>query len=182
MDSWAQKIKTDGSWSPSHPALCKTKRNQNYKFQTCHLPHTIVVSLPRELEPASAAARRLKGLERSVTASLLHQLSVWILMANSLFLPNHTLVAPPPRILSASVSSKPNKPQPPLLPCPPSLRLLGFSSFSLTTTSSSSVINHSSGSSGGSGGSRRRVSSIKSRLTPQASVTPVSRLSSFSYS
>ncbi|CAN6542646.1 unnamed protein product [Malus baccata var. baccata] len=91
-------------------------------------------------------------------------------MANSLFLPNHTLVAPPPRSLSASVSSKPNKPQPPLLPCPPSLRLLGFSSFSLTTTSSSSVINHSSGS---SGGSRRRVSSIKSRLTPQASVTPL---------
>lgn len=84
-------------------------------------------------------------------------------MANSLFLPNHSFIAPPR--LSASLSSKSSKPLP--------LPRLGFS-----LNNSSSIISQSSSSSSRSGSiSRsRRASSFKSHLAPRDSVPPVSTL------
>lgn len=83
-------------------------------------------------------------------------------MANSLFLPNHSFIAPPR--LSASLSSKPSKPLP--------LPRLGFS-----LNNSSSIISQSSSSSSSRSGSRsRRASSFKSHLAPRDSVPPVSTL------
>ncbi|CAB4297522.1 unnamed protein product [Prunus armeniaca] len=71
-------------------------------------------------------------------------------MANSLFLPNHSFIAPPR--LSASLPSKP-------LPLP----RLGFS-----LNNSSSIISQSSR----SGSRSRRASSFKSHLAPRDSVPP----------
>ncbi|PQM37854.1 uncharacterized protein Pyn_15588 [Prunus yedoensis var. nudiflora] len=78
-------------------------------------------------------------------------------MANSLFLPNHSFIAPPR--LSASLSSKPSKPLP--------LPRLGFS-----LNNSSSIISQSSSSSSRSGSRSRRASSFKSHLAPRDSVPP----------
>lgn len=80
-------------------------------------------------------------------------------MANSLFLPNHSFIAPPR--LSASLPSKPSKPLP--------LPRLGFS-----LNNSSSIISQSSSSRSGS--RSRRASSFKSHLAPRDSVPPVSTL------
>ncbi|BBG95689.1 Co-chaperone GrpE family protein [Prunus dulcis] len=101
---------------------------------------------------ALKAGRKLTSLTVAV--------AIYRLMANSLFLPNHSFIAPPR--LSASLSSKSSKPLP--------LPRLGFS-----LNNSTSIISQSSSSSSSRSGSisrSRRASSFKSHLAPRDSVPP----------